>query len=67
MKANPKQAFFGSAGSGTSSHLGALLLGQRIGVELTHESWMWERNRPAWRRRPTLPSSSRKCRNGLRW
>jgi tripartite-type tricarboxylate transporter receptor subunit TctC len=36
MKANPKQAFFGSAGSGTSSHLGALLFGQRIGVELTH-------------------------------
>jgi len=36
LKANPKKAFFGSAGSGTSSHLGALLLGQRIGVELTH-------------------------------
>jgi tripartite-type tricarboxylate transporter receptor subunit TctC len=36
LKANPKQGFFGSAGSGTSSHLGALLLGQRIGVELTH-------------------------------
>ena len=36
MRANPKQAFFGSAGSGTTSHLSALLLGQRIGVELTH-------------------------------
>lgn len=36
IRANPKQAFFGSAGSGTTSHLGALLLGQRIGVELTH-------------------------------
>jgi tripartite-type tricarboxylate transporter receptor subunit TctC len=36
IKANPQKAFFGSAGSGTSSHLGALLLGQRIGVELTH-------------------------------
>ncbi len=36
LKANPKQAHFGSAGSGTTSHLGAVLFGQRIGVELTH-------------------------------
>ena len=36
IRANPKQAFFGSAGSGTTSHLSALLFGQRIGVELTH-------------------------------
>jgi len=36
LRANPKQAFFGSAGSGTTSHLSALLFGQRIGVELTH-------------------------------
>jgi tripartite-type tricarboxylate transporter receptor subunit TctC len=36
LRVNPKQAFFGSAGSGTTSHLSALLFGQRIGVELTH-------------------------------
>lgn len=36
LRANPKQGFFGSAGSGTSSHLSSLLFGQRIGVELTH-------------------------------
>lgn len=36
LRANPKTGFFGSAGSGTSSHLSALLFGQRIGVELTH-------------------------------
>ena len=36
LRANPKAGFFGSAGSGTSSHLSSLLFGQRIGVELTH-------------------------------
>lgn len=36
IRADPKKAFFGSAGSGTSSHLSSLLFGQRIGVELTH-------------------------------
>lgn len=36
LRANPKTGFFGSAGSGTSSHLSSLLFGQRIGVELTH-------------------------------
>ena len=36
LRANPKAGFFGSAGSGTSSHLSSLLYGQRIGVELTH-------------------------------
>lgn len=36
LHTNPKAGFFGSAGSGTSSHLSALLFGQRIGVELTH-------------------------------
>ncbi|CAN5489039.1 tripartite tricarboxylate transporter substrate binding protein [soil metagenome] len=36
VRANPKKAFFGSAGNGTSAQLGALLLGQRIGVEMSH-------------------------------
>lgn len=36
IKADPTKAFFGSAGAGTSSHLCGLLLGQRIGVEMTH-------------------------------
>jgi tripartite-type tricarboxylate transporter receptor subunit TctC len=36
LKANPKQANFGSAGSGTTSHLGGVLLAQRAGLEITH-------------------------------
>ena len=36
MRANPRAATFGSAGVGTSSHLGGVMFGQRIGVELTH-------------------------------
>lgn len=36
MHANPKKAFFGSAGVGTSSHLAGLLFGQRVGVEVSH-------------------------------
>ncbi len=36
LKANPDKANFGSAGSGTTSHLSAVMLGQRIGVPLTH-------------------------------
>ncbi len=35
-RANPARANFSSAGSGTSSHLGGLLFGMRMGVELTH-------------------------------
>lgn len=36
VRANPAAATFGSAGVGTSSHLGGVMFGQRIGVELTH-------------------------------
>jgi tripartite-type tricarboxylate transporter receptor subunit TctC len=36
IKANPRQANFSSAGSGTSSHLSGILFGQRMGVEVTH-------------------------------
>jgi tripartite-type tricarboxylate transporter receptor subunit TctC len=36
VKAAPEKAFFGSAGAGTTSHLSGLLLGQKLGVELTH-------------------------------
>ena len=36
MRANPRDATFGSAGVGTSSHLGGVMFGQIIGVELTH-------------------------------
>ena len=36
MKADPRRATFSSAGSGTSSHLGGILFGQRMGVEVTH-------------------------------
>jgi tripartite-type tricarboxylate transporter receptor subunit TctC len=36
IRANPKQANFSSAGSGTSSHLSGVLFGQRMGVEVTH-------------------------------
>ncbi|MCK8784902.1 tripartite tricarboxylate transporter substrate binding protein [Roseomonas sp. NAR14] len=36
MKAEPRRAVFASAGSGTSSHLGGVLFGQRVGVEVTH-------------------------------
>jgi len=35
-RANPARANFSSAGSGTSSHLGGLLFGMRMNVELTH-------------------------------
>jgi tripartite-type tricarboxylate transporter receptor subunit TctC len=34
--ADPGRATFASAGSGTSSHLSGVLLGQRLGVEVTH-------------------------------
>ena len=36
IRANPSRATFASAGSGTSSHLSGVLLGQRLGVEATH-------------------------------
>lgn len=36
IKANPREANFSSASSGTSSHLSGLLFGERMGVELTH-------------------------------
>lgn len=36
IEAHPEQAFVGSAGVGTSSHLGAVTLGERIGVKVTH-------------------------------
>jgi tripartite-type tricarboxylate transporter receptor subunit TctC len=36
VKAAPDKAFFGSAGPGTTSHLSGLLLGQKLGVEITH-------------------------------
>ena len=36
LRANPRDATFGSAGVGTSSHLGGVMFGQMIGVELTH-------------------------------
>ncbi len=36
VRADPSRATFASAGSGTSSHLGGVLLGQRLGVEATH-------------------------------
>ncbi|MCA0239680.1 MAG: tripartite tricarboxylate transporter substrate binding protein [Proteobacteria bacterium] len=36
IKANPKKAFYGSAGAGTSSHLCGVLLGQRAGFEASH-------------------------------
>ena len=36
IRANPDKAYFGSAGSGTSSHLSAVLFGQRAGLTLTH-------------------------------
>ncbi|MBR0673688.1 Bug family tripartite tricarboxylate transporter substrate binding protein [Neoroseomonas soli] len=35
-RANPSRANFSSAGSGTSSHLGGLLFGMRMGIEVTH-------------------------------
>ena len=36
VRANPSRTTFASAGSGTSSHLSGVLLGQRLGVEATH-------------------------------
>ncbi len=36
IRANPRRATFSSAGAGTSSHLSGVLLGQRLGLELTH-------------------------------
>lgn len=36
VRANPARATFSSAGVGTSSHLSGVMLGQRIGVEVTH-------------------------------
>lgn len=36
LKANPRDATFGSAGSGTSSHLAGVMFGQRTGLALTH-------------------------------
>jgi tripartite-type tricarboxylate transporter receptor subunit TctC len=36
VKGEPAKAFFGSAGPGTTSHLSGLLLGQKLGLELTH-------------------------------
>lgn len=39
IKANPKKAFFGSSGSGTSSHLCGVLFGQRAGVEVSHVAY----------------------------
>jgi tripartite-type tricarboxylate transporter receptor subunit TctC len=36
IRANPSRATFASAGSGTSSHLSGILLGQRLGAEVTH-------------------------------
>jgi tripartite-type tricarboxylate transporter receptor subunit TctC len=36
IRANPTRATFASAGSGTSSHLSGVLLGQRLGAEVTH-------------------------------
>jgi tripartite-type tricarboxylate transporter receptor subunit TctC len=36
LKANPKQALFGSAGSGTTSHLAGVLFSQKTGIEATH-------------------------------
>jgi tripartite-type tricarboxylate transporter receptor subunit TctC len=36
VRADPSRATFASAGSGTSSHLSGVLLGQRLGVEATH-------------------------------
>lgn len=36
IRANPARATFASAGSGTSSHLSGILLGQRLGAEVTH-------------------------------
>lgn len=35
-RANPSRANFSSAGSGTSSHLGGLLFGMRMGIDVTH-------------------------------
>lgn len=35
-RANPARANFSSAGSGTSSHLGGLLFGMRMGIDVTH-------------------------------
>ena len=35
-RANPARANFSSAGSGTSSHLGGLLFGMRLGIDVTH-------------------------------
>ncbi|MBD0273967.1 MAG: hypothetical protein ICV73_18825 [Acetobacteraceae bacterium] len=35
-RANPARATFASAGSGTFPHLSGVLLGQRLGVEVTH-------------------------------
>jgi tripartite-type tricarboxylate transporter receptor subunit TctC len=36
VRAQPARATFASAGSGTSSHLSGILLGQRLGAEVTH-------------------------------
>ena len=36
LRANSAKALYGSAGSGTSSHLGAVLFGQKINIALTH-------------------------------
>lgn len=36
IKANPSRASFASAGTGTSSHLSGVLLGLRVGAEVTH-------------------------------
>jgi tripartite-type tricarboxylate transporter receptor subunit TctC len=36
LKANPKQALYGSAGSGTTSHLCGVLLSQKTGIEAIH-------------------------------
>ena len=48
VRANPARATFASAGSGTSSHLSGVLLGQRLGVEVTHVPTAAPR--PPWRR-----------------
>lgn len=36
IKANPEKAFVGSAGVGTSSHLGSVAFGDAVGVKITH-------------------------------
>jgi tripartite-type tricarboxylate transporter receptor subunit TctC len=36
IKANPRQANFGSAGAGTSSHLSGLMFAEAMGLDVTH-------------------------------